>query len=338
MKRGLQIFFVAMVVFISARGIAVSQNLNEIHTNVFDQDDIVMIIHGGAGYVVKGDMTPEKEKEYIAGMTAALQAGYKIINSGGSSMDAVEAALVYMEDSPLFNAGKGSVFTADGKNEMDASIVSGDGMHAGAVAGVTTIKNPIKAARAVITETPHVFLAREGAEAFAKKVGLEIVDPSYFYTEGAWKELQSVKRNELDSLKKHHGTVGAVALDQHQQLAAATSTGGLTNKRYGRIGDSPVIGAGTYAENNVAGVSCTGVGEYFIRNVTAYDLIAMMKYKNMSVQDAAYSAIDKVRADGGIGGVIALDAQGHATSVFNTPGMFRGVITKSGKVSIYFYR
>jgi beta-aspartyl-peptidase (threonine type) len=337
MKKRLHIILIVLISCIFSLNMN-SQNLNEIHTNVFDDEDIVMIIHGGAGYVVKGDMTKEKENEYMTAMTAALQSGYTILKSGGSSMDAVQAAIVYMEDSPLFNAGKGAVFTADGKNELDASIVSGDGMHAGAVAGVTTIKNPIKAARAVISETHHVMLAREGAEAFAKKVGLDIVDPSYFYTENAWKELQSVKKNELDSLKKHHGTVGAVALDQHHELAAATSTGGLTNKRYGRIGDSPIIGAGTYAENNYAGVSCTGVGEYFIRNVTAYDLIAQMKYQNKSVQDAAYSAIDKIRAKGGIGGLIALDAKGHATSVFNTPGMFRGVITKSGKVSIYFYR
>ena len=314
----------------------------------------VMVIHGGAGTILKKNMTPEKEKAYIAALTQALTAGKKKIKAGKSSLDAVEAAINILEDNPLFNAGKGAVFTHDGRNEMDAAIMNGKDLSAGAVAGVTIIRNPISAARAVMEKSEHVMMAGPGAEKFAKKVGLEIVDPKYFFTKERWQSLQkAIKEDSLKNKLNHSfnesklgtinrdykfGTVGAVALDNEGNLAAGTSTGGMTNKKYGRIGDSPIIGAGTYANNKTVGISCTGWGEFYIRNVVAYDLSALMEYKNLSVEDAGRIVIKKVEDMGGDGGLIALDKNGNVAMPFNTEGMYRGTVTSDGKIEIKIYK
>jgi beta-aspartyl-peptidase (threonine type) len=313
-----------------------------------------MVIHGGAGTILKKNMTPQKEAAYIAALTQALTAGYKKIKAGKSSLDAVEAAINILEDNPLFNAGKGAVFTHDGRNEMDAAIMSGKDLSAGAVAGVTILKNPISAARAVMEKSEHVMMAGPGAEKFAKEVGLEIVDPKYFFTKERWQGLQNaIKKDSLKNKSNHSfndsklgtinrdykfGTVGAVALDKNGNLAAGTSTGGMTNKKYGRIGDSPIIGAGTYANNKTVGVSCTGWGEFYIRNVVAYDLSALMEYKGLSVEDAARIEIQKVGDMGGDGGLIALDKNGNVAMPFNTEGMYRGTVTTDGKIEIKIYK
>jgi beta-aspartyl-peptidase (threonine type) len=300
---------------------------------VYGQKKYVMVIHGGAGTILKKNMTPEKEVAYIADLTKALQKGYEAIQAGKTSMDAVEAAIHVMEDSPLFNAGKGAVFTHDGKNEMDAAVMDGKTLSAGSVAGVTVIRNPISAARAVMEKSEHVMMVGAGAEAFAKQAKLEIVDPSYFYTKERWDGLQkaiqedsvrsvldhgSKKSMKLGTINKDYkfGTVGAVALDKSGNLAAGTSTGGMTNKRYGRVGDAPIIGAGTYANNATAGISCTGWGEFYIRNVVAHDISAMMEYKKMSVADASKAVLDKVGKMGGDGGLIAMDKTGTCGYAF----------------------
>lgn len=315
----------------------------------------VMVIHGGAGTITRKSMTAEKEAAYRTALTLALQTGYDALKSGKTSLDAVEATIHVMEDSPLFNAGKGAVFTHDGKNEMDAAVMDGKTLMAGAVAGVTTIKNPISAARAVMEKSEHVMMVGAGAEAFAKQAGIEIVDPSYFYTKQRWDGLQqAIKEDSLKTVLDHgnkksmrlgtinpdykFGTVGAVALDHAGNLAAGTSTGGMTNKKYGRVGDAPIIGAGTYANNMTAGISCTGWGEYYIRNVVAYDISAMMEYKNMPVAAAAKAVLDKVGKMGGDGGLIALDAKGHVTMPFNTEGMYRGTVTSEGKIEVLIYK
>lgn len=315
----------------------------------------VMVIHGGAGTILKKNMTPEKEQAYLGKLREALQAGYDQIKAGKPSLDAVQAAVLVMEDSPLFNAGKGAVFTHDGKNEMDAAIMDGKTLKAGSIAGVTTIRNPILAARAVMERSEHVMMIGRGAEGFAKEVGLQIVDPSYFYTPERWNGLQkalaedSVKAvldhgNKSSELKgtvnkdNKFGTVGAVALDQAGNLAAATSTGGMTNKKYGRVGDAPLIGAGTYANNATAGISCTGWGEFFIRSVVAYDISAMMEYQKLSLQEAAAKALAKMEKLGGDGGLIALDNKGNVTMPFNTAGMYRGTVTADGQIDVNIYR
>lgn len=313
-----------------------------------------MVIHGGAGTILKKNMTPEKEEAYIAALTQALTAGYKKIKEGKSSLDAVEAAINILEDNPLFNAGKGAVFTHDGRNEMDAAIMNGKDLSAGAVAGVTIIKNPITAARAVMEKSEHVMMAGPGAEKFAKEAGLGIVDPKYFFTKERWQGLQkAIKEDSLKNKLSHSfndsklgtinrdykfGTVGAVALDKEGNLAAGTSTGGMTNKKYGRIGDSPIIGSGTYANNKTVGISCTGWGEFYIRNVVAYDLSALMEYKNLSVEDAGRIVIQKVGDMGGDGGLIALDKNGNVAMPFNTEGMYRGTVTSDGKIEIKIYK
>jgi len=315
----------------------------------------VMVIHGGAGTLKRTNMSPEKEAAYRAALTLALQTGYNAIKAGKSSMDAVEATIHILEDNPLFNAGKGAVFTHDGKNEMDAAIMDGKTMMAGAVAGVTTIKNPISAARAVMEKSEHVMMVGQGAEAFAKQAGITIVDPKYFYTKERWDGLQkAIKEDSVKAVLDHgskksmklgtvnhdykFGTVGAVALDKAGNLAAGTSTGGMTNKKYGRVGDAPIIGAGTYANNATAGISCTGWGEFYIRNVVAHDISAMMEYKNMSIADASQAVLDKVGKMGGDGGLIALDAEGHAAMPFNTEGMYRGTVTEDGKILVLIYK
>ena len=318
------------------------------------KDKVVLVIHGGAGTILKENMSPEKEKAYRLALQEALQNGYKVIKNGGESEDAVIEAIKVMENSPLFNAGKGAVFTHEGKNEMDASIMKGKTMQAGAVAGVTTIKNPILAAKAVMNNSAHVMMAGKGAEEFAVKQGLEIVDPSYFRTEDRWNSLQKVLEKDKEKMELDHdtktqayvpfnfvdekfGTVGAVALDAKGNITAGTSTGGMTNKRYGRVGDSPIIGAGTYANNEV-GVSCTGWGEYFIKAIAAYDVAALMKYKQASSQEAGKEVIKKIGEMGGDGGMIVLDKNGQASFPFNTAGMYRGSITQSGKIFIEIYQ
>lgn len=315
----------------------------------------VLVIHGGAGTILRTSMTPEKEAAYRAALQQALEAGYKALQSGKSSLDAVEAAIHIMEDSPLFNAGKGAVFTHDGRNELDASIMNGKTLEAGAVASVTTIRHPISAARAVMEKSEHVMMIGPGAEKFARDAGLEIVDPSYFRTPERWEGLQKALKEDSAKSKLDHsyhksgklgienidnkfGTVGAVALDKQGNLAAGTSTGGMTNKKYGRVGDSPIIGAGTYANNKTAAVSCTGWGEFYIRNVVAYDLSALMEYKGLSVKAAGKTVIDKVGTMGGDGGLIALDKKGNIAMPFNTEGMYRGAVTKDGKIEIYIYK
>lgn len=321
----------------------------------YGQEKYVMVIHGGAGTITRKNMSPEKEAAYIAALTKALQTGYEVLKSGKTSLDAVEATIHIMEDSPLFNAGKGAVFTHDGKNEMDAAIMDGKTMMAGAVAGVTTIKNPISAARAVMEKSEHVMMVGPGAESFAKQAGIEIVDPEYFYTKERWDGLQkAIQEDSTKSVLDHgnkksmklgtinpdykFGTVGAVALDKNGNLAAGTSTGGMTNKKYGRVGDSPIIGAGTYANNATAGISCTGWGEFYIRNVVAHDISAMMEYKNMSVADASRAVLDKVGKMGGDGGLIAMDAKGNVSMPFNTEGMYRGTVTENGKIEVLIYK
>ena len=309
---------------------------------------VAIAIHGGAGTILKASMTPEREGEYIRALESALRAGYAILDQGGTSLDAVEAAVRSMEDSPLFNAGKGAVFNHEGRNELDASIMNGSTKAAGAVASVTIIKNPISAARAVMEKSPHVMMTGRGAELFATSVGIEIVDPSYFWTERRWKQLQDALTKEnakssssLDSVppELRFGTVGAVALDSSGNLAAATSTGGMTNKRYGRIGDSPVIGAGTWADNASCAISATGDGEYFIRLAVARDIAALVEYRGLSVQRAAEEVINrKLAALGGSGGVIVLDRQGNIAMVFNSEGMYRARMRTGEAPTIEIYK
>jgi beta-aspartyl-peptidase (threonine type) len=374
----------------------------------------VLVIHGGAGTILKSQMTPEKEKLYNDALNKALGIGYDILKKGGEALDAVEAAVRYMEDNPLFNAGKGAVFTNEGKNELDAAIMDGKTLAAGSVAGVTTIKNPVTAARAVMEKSPHVMMTGPGAEKFAKQQGLEIVDPSYFYTEDRWKGLQRAKKldsatnfilhydsiqtarvkemkylnqslknrdpekykeikNRTDLLEKElkkdadlfrffqneiladssrkssilqqenkdnkYGTVGAVALDRHGNLAAATSTGGMTNKKFGRIGDAPIIGAGTYANNKTVAISGTGWGEYFIRLVMAKSISDMMEFGKMTLKTASTEMIMKrLPALGGDGGLIAVDRSGNIALPFCTEGMYRGYIREDGKATVKIYK
>lgn len=299
----------------------------------------VIVIHGGAGVVAK-EVTPEKEKQLRIDLERALKAGYTVLQSGGSSLEAVTQAIVILEDAPEFNAGKGAVFNHDGKNELDASIMDGATMSAGAVANVHRIKNPIVLARAVMEKSPHVMMVGDGAEAFAQSIGMKLVDPKYFYTEKRWQELQQALKEEAEKAKAdvpHHGTVGAVALDKQGHLAAGTSTGGMTNKRFGRVGDSPVIGAGTYANSKCA-VSATGWGEYYIRAAAAHDICARVEYKGEPIKQAADDVVMGVVPKlGGDGGVIALDADGNFATPFNTEGMYRGWIDRDGKVHVAIF-
>lgn len=313
------------------------------------------VIHGGAGTILKSNMSAEVEAAYREKMKEALLAGYNILKNDGSSLDAVEAAIRILEDSPLFNAGKGAVLTSEGTAELDASIMDGKSLSAGAVASLKHIKNPISLARMVMEKSPHVMMVGDGAEAFAKQHGVELVPQDYFITEKRQKDLQKAKEAEKEEASpskttspekkgqapadKKHGTVGAVALDKSGNLAAGTSTGGMTNKKFGRIGDSPVIGAGTYANNLTCAVSATGHGEYFIRSVVAHDISALMEYKGMSLKDAAnFVIMNKLVKLGGTGGVIAIDHQGHIAMPFNTPGMYRGYVGMDGKVVIEIYK
>jgi|TARA_B100000378_G_C18001384_1_gene397338 beta-aspartyl-peptidase (threonine type) len=288
-------------------------------------------IHGGAGTITRKNMTPEKENAYRSKLKETLNVGYSILNKGGTSLDAVEATIRIMENSELFNAGKGAVFTNAGTNELDASIMDGRNLKAGAVARVKTVKNPISAARKVMEETWHVMLSGDGADKFAKEQGLDIVDPNYFYTQRRWDSLKKIQVEK-------HGTVGCVALDKHGNLAAGTSTGGLTNKRWGRVGDSPIIGAGTYANNQTCAVSGTGQGEYFIRGNVAYDVSAIMEYKGKSVGEAAQNVIRKLSDKGGNGGIITMDSKGNISMPFNTAGMYRGFRKAGQAPEIFIYK
>jgi beta-aspartyl-peptidase (threonine type) len=301
----------------------------------------VLVIHGGAG-VVRKEMTPEKEKAVRAGLEKALQAGYAALKAGASSLDAVEKAIVVLEDDPNFNAGKGAVFNHDGKNELDASIMDGATLRAGSVANVHRIKNPIELARAVMEKSEHVMLIEDGAEKFAQSIGMQLVDPKYFYTEARWKALQQALEEEKAKTAEpgktpHHGTVGAVALDVKGNLAAGTSTGGMTNKRFGRVGDSPIIGAGTYADARCA-VSATGWGEFYIRATAARDICARVEFRGDALQKAADEVVLGVIPKlGGDGGVIALDKDGNIAMPFNTDGMFRGWVDRDGKTHVAIY-
>jgi beta-aspartyl-peptidase (threonine type) len=291
-----------------------------------------IVVHGGAGTITRERMSAEAEAEYRRVLQAVIDSGAAVLSAGGSALDAVERAVRMMEDSPLFNAGKGAVFTHEGHNELDASVMDGSSLAAGAVAGVTDIRNPIAAARAVMEQSSHVMLTGKGASEFAAEKGLEIVDPSYFREESRFRELQRVLEREK------HGTVGCVALDKNGNLAAGTSTGGMTNKRYNRIGDAPVIGAGTYANNATCAVSATGHGEFFIRYTVAHDISALMEYKGLTLDEAAREVVNKklVKA-GGTGGVISVDGTGNISMPFNTEGMYRGYRTADGKTGVFIY-
>ena len=308
-----------------------------------------LVLHGGAGTIERSKMTPEREREYRAGLERALMTGYEILKRGGSSLDATEAAVRVLEDDPHFNAGKGAVFTSAGTNEMDAAIMDGKTLAAGAVASLRHIKNPISLARLVMEKSGHVMMDGEGAEAFAREHGIELVDQKYFYTQERWEALEKIKAAEKSRTgaagkafiitdQDRHGTVGAVALDRNGNIAAATSTGGTTNKRPGRVGDSPVIGAGTYANNSTCAVSATGDGEYFIRATVAHDVSALMEYRGMSLKEAAQSVLDKVAKLGGSGGLIAIDRQGNIALPFNTSGMYRGYVDPNGKFVVEIYK
>ncbi|NPD44224.1 MULTISPECIES: isoaspartyl peptidase/L-asparaginase family protein [unclassified Lentimicrobium] len=290
---------------------------NEKEQKIQTNPDWTIVIHGGAGDIEKEGFSEERQSEYKQKLEEAIQAGSVILENGGTSLEAVEASIHIMEDSPLFNAGKGAVFNALGQNEMDASIMDGKSGKAGAVAGVRHIKNPISAAIAVMEKSPHVLLIGDGAEKFASEHGVEITDTSWFYTEKRWKSYEKMKQDK-------HGTVGCVALDKHGNITAGTSTGGMTMKMPGRVGDSPIIGAGTYADNHTCGISATGHGEFFIRNVVAYDVAAIMKYQGKSIEEAAnYVIQDKLKSQNASGGIIGLDAQGNIIMEFNTTAMFR---------------
>lgn len=328
-KKGInpKIFFLLFLFFIS-------------QTTFSQSNKYGLVIHGGAGTILKSNMTPEKEAEYISKLNEVLQAGYKILDDGGSSLDAVVAVINIMEDSPLFNAGKGAVLTEKGVAELDASIMDGKTLKAGAIAGIKHVKNPITLARLVMDKSPHVMMIGEGAEEFAKENNIEMVDNSYFITPNRWKQYQKMKESLDKKIKEEkHGTVGCVALDKNGNLAAGTSTGGMMMKKFGRVGDSPIIGAGTFADNNTCAISGTGYGEYFIRLNVARDISDLMAYKNLSLNDAANEVImNKLPKLGGDGGIIAIDKNGNIAMPFNTEGMYRGYLMNGEQPVIKIYK
>lgn len=308
-----------------------------------------LAIHGGAGTILKSTMTPEKELAYKNGLQDAIEAGESILKSGGSAFDAVESAIIQLENNPLFNAGKGAVFTNNGTHEMDASIMNGKDLMAGAVAGVQGVKNPIALARAVMEQSEHVLLTGNGAMDFAKKVNAQFENEDYFFVQLRYDQLQQAKQSnsmildhtedKIEHGEKKFGTVGCVALDLQGNLAAGTSTGGMTNKKFGRVGDSSIIGAGTYANNNTCAISCTGHGELFIRSVVAYDISCLMEYKNLSLKEACDIVVmDKLVKIGGEGGLIALDAKGNIVLPFNSDGMYRASKKQNGDIFIGIYK
>ena len=293
-----------------------------------------IVVHGGAGVIERQRMTADVERAYRAGLEAALEAGTSVLSAGGSSVEAVVAAVTVLEDDALFNAGRGAVFTSDGRNELDAAVMDGATLRAGAAALLTTVKNPVQLARVVMERTPHVLLAGAGAESLARDAGLAIVDPSYFFTERRWQALERIKLASAVGEAEKHGTVGAVALDRNGDIAAATSTGGRNDKLPGRISDSALIGAGTYANNATAAISCTGEGEYFIRATAARAVSSLIELSGWSVERAAQHAIGEVARLGGSGGLIALDRHGTIAMPFNTPGMYRGYARSDGTTAV----
>ena len=329
----------------------IDEPIEKPNSDKVEADNFGIVIHGGAGTILKENMTDSLETAYKVVLEEAVRSGHEILANGGTSIEAIQRTINIMENSPLFNAGKGAVFTNEGTNEMDAAIMDGETLNAGAVAGVTTVKNPINLAFQVMENSPHVLLSGKGAEQFAAERGLEIVDPSYFYTENRFQSLQKVK--EAEKMKTDNktafydpyikeskfGTVGCVALDKNGNIAAGTSTGGMTNKKWNRIGDVPIIGAGTYANNATCAVSGTGWGEYFMRGVVAYDISAMMEYKNMSLEEAAKEVIqNKLTELGGEGGIIAIDNKGNIAMEFNSAGMYRAAMNKKGELTIGIYK
>ena len=305
---------------------------------------VAIAIHAGAGTIEREDLSAEQETEIRAKLEQAARAGHEILQSGGSGLDAVTRAVTILEDAPFFNAGRGAVFNADGKNELDASIMDGKTLNAGAVAGVHNVRNPVLLARKVMTESVHVMLIGEGAEAFAREQGIAFEDDAWFHTDYRWEQLQKARAKAKETADSAGApdtwlsTVGAVALDKDGNLAAATSTGGMTNKRWGRVGDVPVIGAGTYADNESCAVSATGHGEYFIRATVARDICARVQYTGASLQQAADEVVmQKLVEMGGSGGIISLDPQGHVSLTFNTPGMYRASIDRDGRVYVGIY-
>ena len=369
MKRIFALLFIIAFIFSPSASLAQKGSFAEIKQLQGPQNPrLGFVIHGGAGVITRGSLTPEREKEYRVKLEEALFAGYKALQAGKTGLDAVEIAIRILEDSPLFNAGKGAVFTNEGKNELDASIMDGKTLGAGAVAGLRHVKNPITLARAVMEKSEHVMMVGDGAEKFAKEQKIEIVDEKYFWTQPRWDALQKILKEEkakevqspkskVQSLKSkdqspktkvqsekdlpsnRFGTVGAVALDKNGDLAAGTSTGGMTNKRYGRVGDAPIIGAGTYANNNTCAISATGWGEYFIRLGVARDISAVMEYRGMTVQQAAdYVIQDKLQKLGGDGGIIAVDKFGNIGISFNSEGMYRAYINSEGKAVVEIYK
>ena len=354
MKKTLFTFF-TVALFMSCVISNEKGKTNDSKTEISEKvNDFAIIIHGGAGTILKKNMTDEKEKAYKAKLEEAIKVGHEILKNGGTSQEAVVKTIQVMEESPLFNAGKGAVFTNEGTNELDASFMDGKTLNAGAVAGVKDVKSPIELAVKVMTDSEHVMLSGPGASTFAKEKGLEIVDPSYFFTERRFKSLQRIKdkeKTELDHDEKQaafydsdiknakFGTVGCVALDKYGNIAAGTSTGGMTNKRWGRIGDAPIIGSGTYANNNTCGVSSTGWGEYFIRSQVAYDISAQMEYQQKSLKEATTDVIqNKLTKLGGTGGVVALDNNGNMSFEFNTAGMYRASMDDKGNLVVKIYK
>jgi len=345
------LLFIFSVVFNSCKqegNVQTTENNSEQNKAEFS-----IVIHGGAGTILKKHMTDEKEAAYKAKLEEAIRTGYEVLKNGGTSLDAVTKTINIMEDSPLFNAGKGAVFTNAETNELDASIMDGKTLNAGASAGTKTVRNPIDLARAIMDNSPHVMLAGAGADTFAREQGLQIVDSSYFYSERRFNSLQKIKETEkveldhddkaafydADIKDSKFGTVGCAALDKHGNLAAGTSTGGMTNKRWGRVGDAPIIGSGTYANNATCAVSSTGWGEYFIRAQVAHDISAMMEYKGMSLKDAAHEVIhDKVGNLGGDGGIVAVDKNGNVAMEFNTAGMYRATMNDKGELIVKIYK
>lgn len=303
---------------------------------------VVIAIHGGAGTILRSSMTEELQQQYEQGLHDALTAGYSLLQKGGSSIDAVEAAVASLEDFPMFNAGKGAVFNNAGKHEMDASIMCGKTLDAGAVSAVSNVKNPVRLSRSIMEHSEHVMLFGAGAEVFARQHNIDFAEDDYFYNEfryNQWQEALKEDRVQMDHSDKKFGTVGAVALDKDGNLAAATSTGGMTNKKFGRVGDSPIIGAGTYANNNTCAISCTGHGELFIRSVVAYDISCLMEYKGLSLKEACDIVVhDKLVKIGGEGGLIAINKSGNIEMPFNSEGMYRACIDVDGNKTVKIYK
>ena len=349
MKNFLFIIAILLLSFSCKKELISKQNETEVKQNEF-----AIIIHGGAGTILKKNLSDEIEEEYKLKLEQAIRIGHTILKNGGTSQEAVVKTIQVMEESPLFNAGKGAVFTHEETNELDASFMDGKTLNAGAVAGVMNVKSPIELAVKIMTDSDHVMLSGKGAFAFAKEKGLEIVAPSYFYTERRFNALQNIKNKEKTELKSadkkaafydadiknsKFGTVGCVALDKDGNIAAGTSTGGMTNKRWGRIGDAPIIGSGTYANNKTCGVSSTGWGEYFIRSQVAYDISAQMEYQQKSLKEATADVIqNKLTKLGGTGGVVALDKNGNMSFEFNTAGMYRASMNDKGELLVKIYK